>query len=76
LFLEVKSVRSSNPASVATSDTGSVIFLDVDGWFMRVRRKMRPEKIPIDPVKQQGLPWVSSFLDGVESLMKKAGVEQ
>ena len=55
--------HNGNPASFTTEDYEFIIFLDVDGWYIRMKDKARPISLPIDKSKPVGAPRVLSFLD-------------
>ncbi len=65
LFDQLTVTHADDPIAVATTDTNFLIFLDVDGWFIKTR-KSAPRRIATDGGSAPSLARTQSFLASIE----------
>jgi hypothetical protein len=65
LFDQLTVTHADDPIAVATSDNNFLIFLDVDGWFIKTR-KSAPRSLATDGSSAPSLARTQSFLASIE----------
>ena len=62
--------HNGNPASFPIGDYDYMVFIDVDGWFIRGKNNPRGLPITLDTSKPFGAPRTLSFLDSLSQQAK------
>lgn len=62
--------HNGNPASFPIGDYDYMVFIDVDGWFIRGKDNPRGLPITVDKSKSDGAPRTLSFLDSLSQQAK------
>lgn len=67
--------HNGDPASYSGGEYDFVVYVDVDGWYIKSKNNPRALRVPFDNTKPEGTPRTVSFLDLLSQLARELNVK-